>query len=448
MNSSRYLWCSRSVPSLRSLRFQTFLLTLVLASSALLVAQPLSLKHAVELTISHSAVVGTSKEDEQRAFATYVETKDAYVPQLAVGSGLGATWGFPLSLENAAPSILNVNAQSSLISPALREFTRAAKTEWQASKIQSKDQRGQLVQDAVLTYTELSKWESLIDHLRQEQADALRIENIVDQRIREGVDNPLERNQARLTTAQAHLRVTEAQGSIDVLGQRLAQLTGLPAASIVTEPASIPDLPAVAAEDDVPAKAVQISPLVQTAETHALAAAFKARGEHRAMWPTVDFAAQYALLSTFNNYESYFRAGSFQRNNATIGVVIRFPFFSLSQRARAEGADADLIHAKKQVQITKNQVSDEALRLQRAVEQLQAAQEVADISYQIAKSNLDAVKIRMDAGTATLHEAVDARTQTGERYDVLQDANFQLERAKITLLRATGELEKWAQSGN
>jgi len=427
------------------LRFLSLLLCSLLFVSLTALAEPLSLKQAVELAISHSAVVGTSKEDEQRAFATYREAKASWVPQLTVGSGLGATYGFPLSLEGAAPSILNVNAQSSVLNPALREFTRAAKTEWRATTIQSKDQRLQLIQDTVLTYAELAKWETLIDHLRQEQSDALRIENLVDQRIREGVDNPLERNQARLTTAQAHLRVTEAQGAIDMLHERLSQLTGLPASSIVTAPNSIPELPEIKEGDGIPAKAAQISPLVQTVETHAVAAGFRARGEHRAMWPTVDFAAQYALLSTFNNYENYFRTGSFQRNNATIGAVIRFPFFSMAQRARAAGADADLIHAKKQVQIAKNQVSAETLRLQRTVEQLQAAKEVADISYQIAQSNLDAVKIKMDAGTATLHEAVDSRTQTAERYDTLQDANFQLERARISLLRATGELESWVQ---
>ena len=81
------------------------------------------------------------------------------------------------------------------------------------------------------------------------------------------------------------------------------------------------------------------------------------------------------------------------------------------------------------------------------MEQLQAAHEVADISNQIAQSNLEAVKIRMDAGTATLHDAVDARTQTDERYDALQNANFQLERARISLLRATGELEAWVETG-
>lgn len=422
-------------------------------------AESLPLKRAVELAISHGDVVGTSKEDEQRAFATYVETKDSFLPQIAVGSGLGATWGFPLSLEGAAPSILNVNAQSSVINPAMREFTRAARSEWKATTIQSKQQRDQLVEDVVLTYTELSKWETLIDHLRQQQADALKIENIVDQRIRAGIDNPSQRNLARLTSAQAHLRVAEAQGSMDVLRERLSQMTGLPSSSIVTVPHSIPQMKPAGEEeteaqtpvDDLQAKgllakAVQLSPLVQAAEEHATAAEFRARGEHRAMFPTVDFAAQYALLSTFNNYENYFKSGSFQPNNATVGVVIRFPFLSLSQHARSQGAQADVIHARKQVQITKNQVSAETLRLQRSVEQLQAAREVAEISYQIAQSNVNAVKIRMDSGTATIHEAIDASTQMDERYDALQDADFQLQRARISLLRATGELEAWATS--
>ncbi len=119
---------------------------------------------------------------------------------------------------------------------------------------------------------------------------------------------------------------------------------------------------------------------------------------------------------------------------------------SFTQRARAQGADADAVHAKKQIQTAKNQVSAETLRLQRAVEQLDAAHEVADLSFQIAQSSLESIKIRMDAGTVSLHDAADARTQFDERYDALQDANFQLERGRIALLSATGELENWVES--
>jgi outer membrane protein TolC len=127
--------------------------------------------------------------------------------------------------------------------------------------------------------------------------------------------------------------------------------------------------------------------------------------------------------------------------------VIRFPFFDLSQRSRARAADADALLAQKQAEDAKNQVSERTLKLQRSVQQLAAAQEVVDLEYQIAKSNLDATRIRIDAGTATLHDEDDARSQASEHYAILQDAKLQLEQARISLLRETGDLAAWVGVG-
>lgn len=420
-----------------------FVAVFLVLSSVTLAAEPLPLRRAVELALSHSTTMTDSHIDEQRAFAAYHEARNQYLPQLVVGSGLGATWGYPLSLEGSAPSIVNATAQSAVFNPALRDFVRAARTEWQESTVQTKDQRDLVIQDTVLSYAELCKWEALQSHLSQEYDHALKMEQIVNERIQEGIDNSLARNQARLTTARVYLHISQAQGAIDVLRNRLAQLTGLAPDSIQTVPDSIPALPDVKQEDNLAGKAVQESKAVQVADIRATALAFRARGEHRAMWPTFDFAAQYALLATFNNYQNFFQRGSFQQHNATVGVAIRFPFLNPSQRARAQGADAEALHAKKDVESTKNQVSEQTLKLQRSVEQLAAAQQVADLEYQIATSNLDAVQVRVSAGNANLHEAEDARTQADERYNALQDTNFELQRARITLLRATGELGSW-----
>jgi len=417
----------------------------LLSSVATLVAEPLPLKRAVELALSHSTTAGVASADEQRAFASYREARNQFMPQFIIGSGLGKSWGFPLSLEGSAPAIVNLNSQSALLNPALRDFIRAAKTEAAAASSRTKDQRNEVIQDTVLSYAELSKWEALRKHIGEEQENALTMEQIVDERIQEGVDKPLARNQAKLITARVRLRMAEAQGAMDVLRNRLSHLTGLPAASIETAPDSVPPLPEVKQEDDLPGKAVQTNPAVQAAETRATAQDFRARGEHRAMWPSVDFAAQYALLSTYNNYDLFFK--TFQRHNATLGVAIRFPFLSASQRARAQSADAEALRARKQAEAARNQVSEETLRLQRSVEQLAAAQQVADLEYQVAQSNLEATQVRVDAGTATVHDAEDARNQADERFNALQDANFQLERARIILLRATGELETWVGAG-
>jgi outer membrane protein TolC len=420
-----------------------FVIAFLISFHGILAAEQLPLKRAVELALAHSTTMQASHIDEQRAFASYHEARDQYLPQMMVGSGLGKSYGYPLSLEGSAPSIVNTTAQFALINPALRDFVRAAQTEYQASTVQTKDQRDQVIQDTVLSYAELSKWETLMTHLSHDYEDALKMEQAVNARISAGVDNPLLRNQARLSAARVYLHISQAQGAIDVLRNRLSHLTGLPATAIETVPESIPPLPEVKPEDNLAAKAAQESPLIQIAALRSSALAFRARGEHRALWPSVDFGAQYALLATFNNYQQFFQPHSFQPNNATVGVVIRFPFLNPSQRAKAQAADAAALHATKDVESTRNQVSEQTLKLQRSVEQLAAAQQVVDLQYQIAKSNLDAMQTRIDAGSATLHDLDDARNQANEQYDALQDTNFELERARISLLRATGELEAW-----
>ena len=346
-----------------------------------LAAAPLPLKRAVELALSHSTVAAAANADEQRVFASYREARNQYIPQLVLGSGLGKSWGYPLSLEGSAPSIINVNTQSALYNPSLRDFVRAAKTDWTASTLQTKDQRNQVIQDTVLSYAELSKWEALVGHLQEEHAAAIQTEQQVSERIKEGVDSPAMQNKAHLSAARLRLRLAEAQGAIDVIRNRLSHLTGLPAATIETESESMPALPEVKQDDDLAGKAVQESPGVQAADTRAAAESLRARGEHRAMLPSVDFAAQYGLLAAYNNYQDFFQPGSFQRHNATIGVVIKFPLFSATQRARAEAADALALKAKKDAETAKNQVSEETLRLQRSVEQMAAAKEVADLEY-------------------------------------------------------------------
>jgi outer membrane protein TolC len=132
------------------------------------------------------------------------------------------------------------------------------------------------------------------------------------------------------------------------------------------------------------------------------------------------------------------------RNNATVGGVIRFNFLNFSQRSRAEAADADAQKAQKQAEAARNQVSEETVRLQRTLTQLQAARDVAELEYEIALQGVAAVRTRMDAGTATLHDLDDARSQAIERFITLQDVTFELQRSQITLLRSTGDLEKWA----
>lgn len=407
-------------------------------------AEPIPLERAIRLALAHSTTAAVANADVQRSYAAYREVRNNYVPLAVVGSGLGYSYGFPLTLEGAAPSIVNVVAQSTLFNPAQQQFMKAAKTEWQASKFQDKDQRNAVIQDVCLTYAELAKWEARLQHLQEDEAQATQLEKAVSERVQEGVDSGVELNKAKLVGARTRLHIAEARGSADILRRHLATLTGLPASSIEISPETIPSLPAVTGDDDLAAKAVAASPALRSAEEHARAEAMRATGEHRALLPSLDFSMQYARLSKYNNYDLYYN--HFQPNNFTIGGAFRLPIFNASQRARAQGADAEAEKARKQAEATRNQVSEETLKLQRAAEQLAAARDVAQLEYELTQASVQAAQTRIDAGNATLHDLADARVQASERYLLFQDAEFEYQRARMNLLRATGDLEGWALS--
>ena len=435
----------------------TSLLAIVLLPTSSL-ASPIPLKRIVELALSHASGSAIAAADEQHAAAAYQELRDSYIPQLNTGAGIGYSYGFPLSLEGSAPSLFNVNMQSALLNPSLRQFLRAAKADNAMASFKTKDERNQIIQDAAQSYAELAKWEQRLAKLHEVEAEADRIQSAVENRVKEGVDSELDEKRARLSAARVRLRIAEAQGSADVLREHLSKLTAVPAASIQTDPDSIP-VPPAPANVETPESAAASSPSVQAAVEHARAQYLRAQGEHKALWPSVDFAAQYALLSRFNNFQNYYIPSkpcvtslgeflcvtdTFRQNNATIGVSIRVPIFSASQRSRAKAADADARKASKQAEAARDQASEETLRLQRSVTQFQAARDVAELEYEIAEKNVTAVQTRIDAGTANLHDLDDAQGQESERLITLQDVTFELQRAQLGLLRSTGDLEKWA----
>lgn len=424
-------------------------------------SEPVPFKRVVELALSHATGAAVAAAEEQRVLAAYRELHSSYIPQVTTGAGLGWSYGFPLGLEGSAPSLFNITAQSAVLNPSLRQFVNAAKVDSKVASLNSKAQRDQVIQDAAQSYAELAKWEERLARLQETEADANKMQAAVAQRVKEGIDSELDDTKAHLSTARVRLRIAEAQGAADILREHLSKLTGLPAASIQTDPDSIPTPPAAAHENTQ--SAVTSNPSIEAAVEHARAQYLRAKGEHRALWPSFDFAAQYALLSKFNNFQNYYIpshpcvtplgeflcvSNSFQQNNATIGVSIRFPLFNASQRARAQGADADALKAAKQAEAAKNQLSEETLRLQRSMEQFQAARDVAQLEYDIAQKTVATVQTRMDAGTANLHDLDDARAQLSERFIILQDVTFELQRAQLALMRSTGDLEKWVMGSH
>ena len=405
-------------------------------------AEPLPFRKAIDLALQHSGVMAIATVNQWRSQKAYQEVRNHYLPQLTVGSGLGYSYGFPLTLEGSAPSVANFTSQQSLFNLSLRQFLKAAKIDWNATSSDVQDKRAAVILDTALSYAQLVNLADKLNTLAEAQAAADKAQFVTGQRLKEGVDSKLELTKSQLVAARIRLRIADAQGQVDVLREHLAKLTGLAPADIQPDSESMPALPLISQEDDLSARAVANSPVIKLADQKVEAAAARAKGEHRATLPYADVASQYAYLARFNNYDQYFL--KYSSNNLAAGLNIKFPFFNPVQKARAAQADADTIVARKQADLTRNQVSENALKLQRSLRQLQAARDVAKLEWQVSQGDLEGVQAQIQKGSANPRDQHVAQLQVSDKYAAYLDSEFELTRAELQLLRLTGELENWA----
>lgn len=404
--------------------------------------KPLPFRAAIELALRNSSGAAASQADVQRARAIVNQARDYFVPQVAAGSGLGWSYGFPLSLEGSAPAIFNVFLQGGVFNKAQLENIHAAKSDLEVAQAQAADRRSEVITETALDYMQLDLLDSSLSVQREQHDAAARLQDIVRQRVEAGLESQVELTRAKLAVARTRLDIARATGAADQLRLRLSQLTGLPPASIHTVTESIPVLPTVSQDQDIPGQAAEKNLAVKIAEFVSQAKQHRAEAEHKQLYPTVDLAGQYALLARFNNYDQFFL--KFQRNNATIGAAIRIPLFSQGQRASAEAARFDAVKAREDAKAAKQMAGTDALKLQRSVEELTAARDVAQLEHQLALADIETTHAKIESGGATLKDEENARVAEHERYTAYLSSSFDLDKAQVQLLRQIGELETWA----
>jgi outer membrane protein TolC len=425
-----------------SMRFCGRLIPVFLILVATASAEPVSFRRAIESALKHSGTMAIAFADQTKTRQTYLAAKDAYIPAITFGSGIGYSFGIPLAVIGSAPSVFNFTTQQSIFDPYLRANINAAKVDWKASDLDMLDKKNAVIMETALVYSSLDNLNAKLKILRDAQTAAKRAEFISSERLKEGIDSELDLKKSKLASARIQLRLIEAESQSDVLRDQLSKLTGIPAASIETVTESVPSTPDIPQDPDLPSQAADNSPSVRLAFEKAKVADLKAQAEHKMLLPAFDFGSQYAYLSTFNNYDQVYK--TFTKNNYTFGLNIRFPFINFAQRATAQAADADALKAKKTAENVKNQAETEALKQQRALRQLAAARDVAKLEWEVSQAGIDATHAKIESGHASARDEETARLDANDRYAAYLDSSLDLLKAEIQMLRTTGKIQEWA----
>jgi len=404
----------------------------------------ISLSTVVDLALKNSPKVKLAQSDLDHATATLRQTKDAYIPNLVAGSGLGYTYGFPVG----QPTLFNFTSQGLVFDASQFNYLRASRAGIQASLFSLTDARQQVEEDAALTYIQLDNDTQQLAVMTGQSGAAGKLQSIEQQRFDASVDSKIDLTRARLTGAQVRLKQLHLEDEIATLRDHLSRLTGLPADSVITDTASIPSVPAATAFD-----ATGTPPAVAAAFANAASKAQQARGDSRQRYlPQVGFVAQYARYSSFNNYAQYY-GGNFQYNNAAIGIQLTWPLFDRVRGDKAAVSAADATHALREAEIARDAAGEGSLKLRHALQELAVRQDVATLDRELAQEQMDAITVQLNAGTGnpnapqlTPRDEQNALIAMGQKSLALLNADFELRQVQLNLLRATGGLEQWIRS--
>src|SRR5438309_3563516 len=110
---------------------------------------------------------------------------------MTVGSAIGYSAGFPLSLEGAAPSIFNITSQQFLLNPAQKWLVRSARSQWRSSILTESDQSRQAALAAATVYLDLSKTSLQMESLRKAHEAAVRLIYIQTEHLKADVGSNL-----------------------------------------------------------------------------------------------------------------------------------------------------------------------------------------------------------------------------------------------------------------
>jgi outer membrane protein TolC len=406
-------------------------------------AQGVSFYTIVDLALRNSTQVRISAADVQRAEAAVTESVDAYKPAISVGSSLGYSYGFPVG----QPSVYSVSASSLAYSFSQPDYIRAARASLISAQMQLKDTRQQVILDSALDYIELTTLNQQMSALDEETGFVRKLVEIETERVDAGLDSKVELTQARLTGAQIALRRLHLVDQAELVRARLAHLTGLKPADIVSESQTIPNAPEMSdpfgTDDNSGIKAAYAS---------ARSKLYVARGDSRQNnRPTFGFGLEYNRYSKFNNYNEYYLR--FQHNNFNVGIQITLPLFDASRTAKAKGTSAEAAHAGAQADQSRDQTEEQVLQLQKNIAELSAQEQVAELQNELSQDQLDAITTQLQAGSpAPGGSAVLPKDEQGAHIrerthfvDMLE-TRFELTQARLSLLRTLGRIEDWAKA--
>jgi outer membrane protein len=416
------------------------LLLLFFAASAYAEVRPMTLKAVLEAAMAQNPDLALARLEERKAAESVRLARDPFVPKVIVGSGLAYSTGFPMSIEGSAPSIVEARAIASIFNRPQRLMIEKSREDERTTKITSEERRESVAYRAASLYVEAGRIAEAAKTVEQQIATFERVLANAKVLIEEGRELPIEEKRSRLKLAQAKQRLQRLEFDREAAETDLALLLGLAPTDRIrpVEPErSVPSV--IDTEADAVTNALRNSRELQRLDSQLKAKALEVRSYDSARLPTFDLVAQYGRFARFNNYDKFFNR--FDANNAQFGMSFRIPIVpSLASRAQKDIASTEIVGLRTQVTSARGRIAAGARRAWQIVAQQQLGAEVAKLDLEVARDQVSQLLALYEEGRVPFRQLEEARLQESEKWMALFDARYALDRARLDLLRETGNV--------
>ena len=402
--------------------------------------RPMTLRQAVELAIRQNPDIALARLEEDKARLAVRVARDPFAPRITAGSGLAYSSGFPMSIDGAAPSIVQARA-SQYIFNRPQSFTVAqTKEDARAASLAVTSKRDEVAYQVAALYLDAERAARLSALARKDAEGQQKVLETVEAQLKEGRALPLAEKTAAYQVARARQLADGLEDEQATAETALAIGLGFSAEDRirpVDEQRAAPAVPE--SQEEAIQTALQSNAELRRLESQIVSKQLERRGQAAARLPRVDLVAQYGLFAKFNHYEDYFR--TFQRNNGQIGVSFQIPLLAgPGVSAQVAQTMSDIAHLKIELANTRNRIASDLQQSFRDVKKAHNAGEVARLDLEVAREQLSVDLAQMQEGRLMLRQVEEARIVENQKWIAFYESQYTLEKARWNLLRLTGGL--------
>jgi outer membrane protein len=400
----------------------------------------LTLREAVGLALKQNPDVLLARLDARKADENVRLARDPFLPKVVAGSGLAYTSGFPMSIEGATPSIVQARAIASVFNRPQSLRIASAKESRRGAEMDAGARQDEVVYRVAEMYLEAARSARVAEVARGQVGGLESVVAAVGARVSEGRELPIEAKRAELNLARSRYRAQAADSGVHAAERALAAVLGLdPSDEVRAVDRELPEAVPPPAPDEAVRMALRSSKELRAMQARLVAKGYDARAERAAWMPSLDLVAQYGLLAKFNNYDVFFQ--HFQRHNGQLGVSFQVPVWS-GWRPDAAASQAEAEGAQLRVEIcrTQTRIASDARRACEDFAQVTTAREIAQMDLDLARDQVSILLAQMQEGRADIRKVEEARAAETDKWIALYEAEANLQKARLALLRQTGQL--------